>query len=110
METYMDEQKIVKELNEMDDMEQIKQFREKCKEYDWKIHFAIKNVANKMKHRDIRNFHCNIMDNYVKQVKRTEIMDKLGNKIKRWEIYVNNQRIYGNYGDIIFLMIKSLGE
>lgn len=105
----MDNSGIVKKLNEMEDLEQIAHFRSKCKEFKWEIYFAEKNNAKKYHHKDIRNFHANIMNDYIKQIKRTEIVDKLNNKIKQWELWTGKEKIVGSYGDIIFKMIELIG-
>jgi hypothetical protein len=100
--------KIVKELNEMKDSEQIKHFREKCKELDWEVFFSLKLRTDRKKIKDIRNFHVCINNSYIKQIQRIEYVDKIGREVKNWSIWTAKERINGQYGDIMAIMIKHL--
>lgn len=97
---------IVRELNNMGDMDQIRQFRSKCADFLWDIHYEMRGK----KQRDMRNFHVNINNELLRHIKRTEFVNYLGRKIIRWELWTSRERIYGQYGDIISKMCELMGE
>jgi hypothetical protein len=99
------EEKVLEELNMLSEEEQRKHFLAKCKEFSWTINYQ----WNKNK-KDIRNFHVNIMDSYVRQILRTDYVDKIGKRVYHWSIWTQDERLFGNYGDIMFVMISILNS
>ena len=97
------DREFIDNMNGLSTEEQRKLLLQKAKEYLWGFYEdkAEKKLASK------RNFHLIVNDKDLR-INRAEYIDCYGHLNIKWNLWNKTHRIEGNYGELIYQLIKLL--